>query len=136
MDLRDRRESEIRFLQPHAARLEEDHGARRDAVAVVFGGEFERAGDLGAADLAHAAALKRAFDASTTAGWPSILPFATTTPSSACVTTPCRASQGERHALERVEQFAKRAGVEQRVRAAARIELDEAVALEQAAVYP
>src|SRR5690606_24466611 len=62
LDLGDGGQAQIGFLQTHAAGFQQQYGTGGNAVAVVFSGQLQRAGDLGAADLAHTAALERALD--------------------------------------------------------------------------
>ena len=93
--------------------------------------EFERAGDLGAADFAQAAALKRAFDREDHRR----LSFDLALGDDDAVVGlrhDALARQPRRsHALERIDQFAKPAAVEQCADAAACVELDEAVARQE-----
>jgi hypothetical protein len=88
MNIGNRRQPEVGFLQAHATGFQQQHGAGRDAVAVVFGRQFQRAGNLRPADFAEAAALERAFDSGDHHRQTVELPLAITTPSSACGTTP------------------------------------------------
>lgn len=62
LDLGDRRQSEVGFLQAHATGFQQQQGPGRNAVAVVLGGQLQRAGDLRSADFAKAAALEGTFD--------------------------------------------------------------------------
>ncbi|MNH27139.1 hypothetical protein D3C79_872350 [compost metagenome] len=60
--LGNRRKAQVGLLQAHPAGLQQQHGAGRDAVAVVFDGQLQRTGNLGPPHFAHAAALEGAFD--------------------------------------------------------------------------
>ncbi len=64
MNIGNRRQPEVGFLQTYAAGFQQQYGAGWNAFAVVLGGEFQRAGNLRPADLAEAATLECTFDGS------------------------------------------------------------------------
>lgn len=61
-DLGNRREAEVRLLEPHAAGLQQDHRAGRSAVLAILGGQFEGGGHLRARHFSHASALEGAIE--------------------------------------------------------------------------
>ena len=132
MNIGNRRQPEVGFLQAHAAGFQQDHGAGGHAVAVVFGGQFQRAGNFRAADFAEAAALECAFDRQHDRRQ-TVDAALGDHHAVVGLRHHALARQPRRHhALERVEEFAKGAGVEQRAHPGAGVEFDEAVVLRQA----
>ena len=62
MNVGNRREAEVGLLQAHAAGFEAQNRQRRDAVAVVFGRQFQCRRHFRAGDFTHATALEGTFD--------------------------------------------------------------------------
>ena len=133
MDLSDGGEAKVGLLQPHAARLKDDHSARGNAVAVVFRRQLQRACDLGAGDLTHAAALEGAFNGEHHGGLAA--------KRAACDDHTIIGLRDDALArqprggqlLERIKQFTEGARVEQRDGSTARIAFDKAVAFNRVA---
>ena len=128
VDLGNRCQTQICLLQPHAAGFEQDHGARWHAVAVVFGGQFQRTGYLGAAHFTEAAALECAFDGHEHYGEPIDGALGDDDAIVALRHHALACQPWRRQAVERPGQFAERAGVEQGLRAGTRAEFDKALA--------
>src|SRR5580693_9840076 len=88
-------ESQVGFLQAHAACFEQQDRDRFLTVLRISSCEIECGRHLGARDLAHAARLEPSLSAMTTAALPAIAPLRTTQPSSNCGAMPCSGNQGD-----------------------------------------
>ncbi|MCY1434254.1 hypothetical protein D9M71_503100 [compost metagenome] len=131
VDVGNCRQAEVGFLQAHAAGFQQQQGAGRDTVAVVFGGQFQRAGNFCSADFTEAAALERAFD-----GRDHHRQTIEVALGDHHAVVGLRhhalARQPRRHdPLKGVEQFAEGAGIEQGLGPLPGTEFDEAVLVEQ-----
>ncbi|VFS32644.1 Uncharacterised protein [Enterobacter cancerogenus] len=116
MDIGNRRQAQVGFLQAHAAGFEAQHRLSRDAVAVIFRRQLQRRRHFGTGHFAHTAALERAFDGNYHGRLTVDGPFRYHHAVVGLRHNPLRPQPRRNNAFKRIQQFAVAALIQQRLR--------------------
>ena len=115
MNIGNRRQAEVGFLQTHAAGFQAQYRLSRNTVAVIFRRQLQRRRHFGAGHLAHTAALERAFYRYNNSWFAVNGAFRHHHAVIGLRDDALRAEPRRHHAFKRVEQFTVAAFVQQRL---------------------
>ena len=120
MDIGNRRQAKVGFLQTYATGFEAQYRLSRNAVAVIFRRQLQRRRHFGAGHFAHAAALEGAFNRHHHRRLAVDGPFRDHHAVIGLRNNPLWPKPRRDNAFKRIQQFAVAAVVEQRLRTLAR----------------